>query len=61
MTIASIVAETHSQPRLRGFGLASVIAGLMLTLFFEALDQTVVGTAMPRIIEERHGLDRSSS
>ncbi len=60
MTIASITAETHSQPRLRGFALASVIAGLMLTLFLEALDQTVVGTAMPRIIEELHGLDRYS-
>src|SRR6266542_981802 len=60
MTIASITAETHSQPRLRGFALASVIAGLMLTLFLEALDQTVVGTAMPRIIEELHELDRYS-
>src|SRR6266508_3076472 len=60
MTIASITAETHSQPRLRGFALASVIAGLMLTLFLEALDQTIVGAAMPRIIAELHGLDRYS-
>src|SRR2546423_886071 len=44
--------------RLRGFALASVIIALMLSLLLEALDQTIVGTAMPRIIEELHGLDR---
>jgi len=32
----------------------------MLTLFLEALDQSIVGTAMPRIIQELHGLDRYS-
>jgi MFS family permease len=32
----------------------------MLALFLEALDQTIVGTAMPRIIAELHGLDRYS-
>src|SRR5213075_2405406 len=37
-----------------------VLTGLMLTLFLEALDQTIVGTAMPRIIESFHGLDRYS-
>lgn len=30
----------------------------MLTLLLEALDQTVVGTAMPRIIGKLHGFDR---
>src|SRR3984893_13813454 len=60
MTTASITAETHSKRRLRGFALISVITALMLTLLLEALDQTIVGTAMPRIIEELHGLDRYS-
>lgn len=60
MTAASLTAETHSQPRLRGFALVSVMAALMLTLFLEALDQAIVGTAMPRIIAELHGLDRYS-
>ena len=32
----------------------------MLTLLLEALDQTIVGTAMPRIIAQLHGLDRYS-
>ena len=60
MTTASITAETHSKRRLRGFALISVMTALMLTLLLEALDQTIVGTAMPRIIEELHGLDRYS-
>jgi EmrB/QacA subfamily drug resistance transporter len=60
MTNTSITAETSSQPRLRGFALISVITALMLTLLLEALDQTIVGTAMPRIIEALHGLDRYS-
>jgi len=60
MTTALIAAETASRPRLRGFVLVAVISGLMLTLFLEALDQTIVGTAMPQIIEDLHGLDRYS-
>lgn len=37
-----------------------VFAGLMLTLLLAALDQTVVATALPRIVGELHGLDRMS-
>lgn len=59
-TPVSIPAETITQPRLRGFALASVMIALMLTLLLEALDQAIVGTAMPRIIAELHGLDRYS-
>ncbi|MBV9228855.1 MAG: MFS transporter [Chloroflexi bacterium] len=60
MTTTSITARTNSQPRLPGLALAFVLIALMLTLFLEALDQSIVGTAMPRIIEELHGLDRYS-
>ena len=60
MTSASIPAGTNSKLRLRGFALISVLSALMLTLLLEALDQTIVGTAMPRIIQELHGLDRYS-
>src|SRR3984893_2190584 len=56
----SITAATQSQRRLQGFALISVIIALMLTLLLEALDQTIVGTAMPRIIDELHGMDRYS-
>ena len=34
-----------------------LLIGLILGMFFSALDQTVVGTAMPRIIGELGGLD----
>src|SRR5947209_14434508 len=44
--------------RLRGFALFSVLGALMLTLLLEALDQTVVGTALPRIIGSLQGFDR---
>ena len=60
MNTSSITLETQDQPRLRGFALISVIVALMLTLLLEALDQTIVGTAMPRIIAQLHGLDRYS-
>jgi hypothetical protein len=36
--------------RLHGLALVSLLAALMLTLLLEALDQTMVGTALPRII-----------
>lgn len=38
--------------------LAGTLTGLMLTLFLAALDQTIVGTAMPRIIAQLNGFDR---
>jgi EmrB/QacA subfamily drug resistance transporter len=34
-----------------------VMSGLMLGLFLAALDQTIVSTALPRIVEELNGLD----
>lgn len=44
--------------RLRGAALASVLAALMITLLLSALDQTIVGTALPTIIAELNGVDR---
>ena len=63
MSIAAIAESAQpiqEKARLRGVALASVVAALMLTLFLEALDQAVVGAAMPRIIAQLHGLDRYS-
>ena len=45
-------------PRVQGVALFSVIAALMLTLLLEALDQTIVGTALPKIIGSLNGFDR---
>jgi MFS family permease len=58
MKTVSITPATPGKARLRGVALASVIIALMLSLLLEALDQTIVGTTMPRIIAELHGLDR---
>jgi len=51
-------SEQESGRRLRGVALISVITALMLTLLLEALDQTVVGTALPKIIGTLQGFDR---
>ena len=51
-------ATQGSGPSLKGFALFSVLAALMLTLLLEALDQTVVGPALPRIIGALNGFDR---
>jgi EmrB/QacA subfamily drug resistance transporter len=52
------LAAPDTAQRLSGAALACVVGGLMLTLLLEALDQTIVGTAMPRIIAQLRGLDR---
>jgi EmrB/QacA subfamily drug resistance transporter len=44
----------HELPRQR---LIMTVIGLMVTLLLAALDQTIVGTAMPRIIAELQGFD----
>src|SRR5579863_8833794 len=44
--------------RIHGIALISVLVALMLTLLLEALDQTIVGTALPRIVGELQGFDR---
>jgi EmrB/QacA subfamily drug resistance transporter len=51
------VAPSGTPQRLRGWSLASVLIGLMLTLLLAALDQTIVGTALPKIISELQGAD----
>ena len=43
---------------LHGRRLVLVTVGVMLALLLAALDQTIVGTAMPRIIADLNGLDR---
>jgi EmrB/QacA subfamily drug resistance transporter len=40
------------------WGAVLAVAGLMLALFLVALDQTVVGTALPKIVAELNGFQR---
>src|SRR2546428_11886013 len=58
--ISSQPATQESGRRLHGTALISVITALMLTLLLEALDQTVVGTALPKIVGALQGFDRYS-
>ena len=44
----------HDLPRRQ---LILTVAGLMLAMFLGALDQTIVGTAMPRVIADLHGFE----
>ena len=37
-----------------------VMIGVMLAMFLAALDQTIVATAMPRIVRELNGLEHLS-
>ena len=50
--------QNNAGRRLRGIALFSILAALMLTLLLEALDQTIVGTALPKIIGSLQGFDR---
>jgi EmrB/QacA subfamily drug resistance transporter len=47
-------AAFHALPRR---DLILTVGGLMLGLLLAALDQTIVGTAMPRIVSELHGFE----
>ena len=49
-----------SADRITGRRLVAVTIGILLALFLVALDQFVVGSAMPRIVAELHGLDSYS-
>jgi len=49
----SVAAFTHRQIQL-------IFSGLMLGMFLAALDQTIVGTALPTIVNSLHGLNHMS-
>src|SRR5438477_8292869 len=49
----SASAPTTVDPRVR----TQIVVGVLLGLFLAALDQTVVGTALPRIVTDLHGND----
>ncbi len=44
-----------NKPRLQGWALASVLIALLLTLLLSALDQTIVSTALPHILDDLNG------
>jgi EmrB/QacA subfamily drug resistance transporter len=52
--ISASVSEPLALPKT---ALYVTVAGLMLALLLSALDQTIVGTAMPRVASELHGFE----
>jgi EmrB/QacA subfamily drug resistance transporter len=57
----STVAAEHYTPGLHHLSrrqIAGTLSGLLLTLLLASIDQTIVGTAMPRIIANLNGFDR---
>lgn len=51
---AAVTSYAHLDARQR----FATVAGLMLTLLLAAMDQTIVGTAMPRVVANLNGFDR---
>src|SRR5580692_12291433 len=60
MTIAAAEPQFHTSGivRLTRPQLVGTMTGLMLSMLLAALDQTIVGTAEPRIIASLSGFDR---
>jgi EmrB/QacA subfamily drug resistance transporter len=57
---AGIAAADIAPPELDRRQLILALAGVLLSILVAALDQTIVGTALPRIIAELQGFDRYS-
>lgn len=53
-------ANFGAPPELDRRQLILALAGVLLCILVAALDQTIVGTALPRIVGELHGFDRYS-
>ncbi|MCJ1468412.1 hypothetical protein MMC07_007040 [Pseudocyphellaria aurata] len=56
--VAINLSTTDEYPH--GFRLAVLIAAIVTTVFLTSLDQTIVGTAIPKITDEFHGLSQVS-
>ncbi|HLZ22379.1 MAG TPA: MDR family MFS transporter [Ktedonobacterales bacterium] len=54
----TLAPQTGGGVSLRGWDLAGVLVALMLTMLLAALDQTIVSTALPKIIQDLNGFDR---
>src|SRR6185437_3717804 len=57
---AEVAQAEIAPPELDRRQLILALAGVLLSILVAALDQTIVGTALPRIISELQGFDRYS-
>ena len=64
--MSATTARPNGQPTIRGFHeldrrqLIWTVAGVLLGLLLSSLDQTIVGTALPKIIADLHGFNHYS-
>lgn len=63
--IGSVLGDSSEKPTEpddypHGIRLISLVAAVMMTVFLTSLDQTIVGTAIPKITDEFHGLSQVS-
>src|SRR5690242_9299190 len=56
-TAPQSIAATGSGEQLDKRRLVAILIGALLGMLLSALDQTIVGTAMPRVIADLNGLD----
>ena len=59
-SLNSTTARAAEALRPRGWALAIIVVGLLLTLALSALDATIVGTALPTIVSTLHGFEQYS-
>ena len=52
------VVEEYEQPRYSQRDIILTMAGVLMVMLLASLDQTIVSTAMPRVIADLHGFDR---
>jgi EmrB/QacA subfamily drug resistance transporter len=52
------VAEEYEQPRFTPRETILTMVGVLMVMLLASLDQTIVSTAMPRVIADLHGFDR---
>jgi hypothetical protein len=53
--------RSHAYHDLPPRAVLATVIGVMIAMLMAALDQTIVGTAMPRIISELHGFEHYSA
>lgn len=57
-TITQQAAEEYEQPRFTPRETILTMIGVLMVMLLASLDQTIVSTAMPRVIADLHGFDR---
>ena len=55
---SDVTNQSIDMPRYTRREILSTMTAVLLVMLLASLDQTIVGTAMPRIVSDLHGFDR---